>query len=69
MPQLSSGRHVALAASPYLHAVASENDESKYFAIVAHRIHAGTSDALRDHLVTQPRLIRADHRRAASRSR
>lgn len=51
MPQLSSGRHVALSASPYLDAVASEKDESKYFAIVALRLHASTREALRDHLV------------------
>jgi hypothetical protein len=51
MPQLKSGRHVALSASPYLDALAAERDETKYFAIVALRLHASTPEALRDHLV------------------
>lgn len=51
MPQLSSGRHVALSASPYLDALRAEHDESKYFAVVALRLHAGTPQALRDQLV------------------
>lgn len=51
MPQLKSGRHVALSASPYLDALASEKDESRYFAMVALRVHAGSPRALRDHLV------------------
>ncbi len=51
MPQLKSGRHVALSASPYLDALATDNDESRYFAIVALRVHASTPEALRDHLV------------------
>lgn len=42
MPQLKSGRHVALSASPYLDALAAERDETKYFAIVALRLHAST---------------------------
>ena len=51
MPQLKSGRHIALSASPYLNALAAEKDESRYFAIVALRAHASTPNALRDHLV------------------
>lgn len=51
MPKLSSGRHVALSASPYLDALDGESDEAKYFAIVALRLHAGNPEALRDHLV------------------
>lgn len=51
MPQLKSGRHVAVSASPYLDALAADKDESRYFAIVALRLHAGTPQALRDHLV------------------
>lgn len=51
MPQLKSGRHVALSASPYLDALTSGPDESKYFAIVALRLNAPTPGALRDHLV------------------
>lgn len=51
MPQLKSGRHVALSASPYLDALKSGPDESRYFAIVALRLHAATPLALRDHLV------------------
>ncbi|MBP7623351.1 MAG: hypothetical protein KA763_05220 [Xanthomonadales bacterium] len=51
MPQLKSGRHVALSASPYLDALNSEKDESKYFAIIALRAHTNTPQALRDHLV------------------
>lgn len=51
MPQLKSGRHVALSASPYLDALKSGSDESRYFAIVALRLHAATPQALRHHLV------------------
>lgn len=51
MPQLKSGRHVALSASPYLDALSSEKDESRYFAILALRLHANSPQALRDHLV------------------
>ncbi|MCC7182361.1 MAG: hypothetical protein IT509_02175 [Rhodocyclaceae bacterium] len=51
MPQLSSGRHVSLSASPFLDALSSEQDGSRYFAIVALRVHAATPQALRDHLV------------------
>lgn len=51
MPQLKSGRHVAISASPFLDALAAEQDESKYFAIVALRVNASTPEALRDHLV------------------
>ncbi|MDG4596310.1 MAG: hypothetical protein P9F75_11595 [Candidatus Contendobacter sp.] len=51
MPQLKSGRHVALSASPYLDALISGPDESKYFAIVALCLNVPTPDALRDHLV------------------
>ena len=51
MPQLKSGRHVALSASPYLDALTSGSDESKYFAIVALRLNIATPEALRDHLV------------------
>lgn len=51
MPQLTSGRHVALSASPYLDALSSEKDESRYFAILALRLHANSPQALRDHLV------------------
>ncbi len=51
MPQLKSGRHVALSASPYLDALAKEPDESKYFAMLALRVHANSAQALRDHLV------------------
>lgn len=53
MPQLKSGRHVALSATPYLDALASANDDSAYFAIVALRLHASTPGALRDHLVIE----------------
>lgn len=51
MPQLKSGRHVALSASPYLDALAREPDESKYFAMLALRVHANSPQTLRDHLV------------------
>lgn len=51
MPQLKSGRHIALSASPYLDALSSEKDESRYFAILALRLHANSPQALRDHLV------------------
>lgn len=51
MPQLKSGRHVALSASPYLDALSSEKDESRYFAILALRVYANSPQALRDHLV------------------
>lgn len=51
MPQLKSGRHVALSASPYLDALTSGPSETKYFAIVALRTSAATPEALRDHLV------------------
>jgi hypothetical protein len=51
MPQLKSGRHVALSVSPYLDALASDKDESKYFALVALRLGASTPQALRDHVV------------------
>jgi hypothetical protein len=51
MPQLKSGRHVALSASPYLKALASGPDESRYFAVVALRLNAPTPDALVKHLV------------------
>lgn len=51
MPQLKSGRHVALSASPYLDALSSDKDESRYFAILALRVHANSPQALRDHLV------------------
>jgi hypothetical protein len=51
MPQLKSGRHVTLSLSPYLDALTSGPDESKYFAIVALRLNAASPEALRDHLV------------------
>ncbi len=51
MPQLKSGRHVALSASQYLDALSSGSDESRYFAIVALRLNCPTPEALRDHLV------------------
>lgn len=51
MPQLKSGRHVALSASHYLDALSSELEESRYFAAVALRVHAATPQKLRDHLV------------------
>lgn len=51
MPQLKSGRHVAISASPYLDALLDGNDASRYFAIVALRLNAGSPAALRDHLV------------------
>lgn len=51
MPQLKSGRHVALSISPYFDALIHGPDESKYFAVVALRLNAATPDALRDHLV------------------
>lgn len=51
MPQFRSGRDVALSASPYFDALTSGPDESKYFAIIALRLHAATPEALRNHLV------------------
>ncbi len=51
MPQLRSGRHVAISASPYLDVLAAEKDESKYFAAVALRLHASSPETLRKHLV------------------
>ena len=51
MPQLAGGRHVALSASPYLGGLAAERIESTYFAVVALRLHAATTQSLRDHLV------------------
>ena len=51
MPQLRSGRHVALSISPYLDALASGPDESRYFATVALRLNTSTPAALRDHVV------------------
>lgn len=50
MPQLKSGRHVALDASPYLDAVSHGSDNSKYYAIVALRLNASTPQALCNHL-------------------
>lgn len=51
MPQLKSwSPYIALSASPYLDALTSGPDESKYFAIVALRLNVPTPDALRDHL-------------------
>lgn len=54
MPQLKSGRHVALSASPYLDALSSEKDEARYFAILALRVHANSPETLRDHLPVSP---------------
>jgi hypothetical protein len=51
MPQLRSGRHVALSAGPYLDALASGSDESKYFSVVALRLNSATPEALLKHLV------------------
>ncbi len=51
MPQFAGGRHVALSASPYLGGLAAERIESTYFAVVALRLHAATTQSLRDHLV------------------
>lgn len=51
MPQLKSGRHVAFSASPYLDALMSGSDESRYFAVVTLRLNAPTPERLRDHLV------------------
>ncbi len=46
MPQLKSGRHVALSISPYLDALTAGSDESKYFAILALRLSANSPQAL-----------------------
>jgi len=51
MPQLRSGRYVAVSASPYMDALSAEKDESRYFAILALRVHANSLQGLRDHLV------------------
>ena len=51
MPQLAGSRSVALSASPYLGGLAAERIESTYFAVVALRLHAATTQSLRDHLV------------------
>lgn len=50
MPQLKSGRHVALSISPYIKAVSTGRYESRFFAIVALRCNVPTPDALRDHV-------------------
>lgn len=51
MPQLKSGRYVALSVSPYLHALTDGPDEARYFAIAALRLHAWTPEALRGHVI------------------
>ncbi len=51
MPQLASGRHVALSISPYLDALTHGSDESRYFATVALRLNASNARALRGHVV------------------
>ena len=51
MPQLKSGRHVALSISPYLDALTAGSDESKYFAVLALRLSANSPQALRDQVV------------------
>lgn len=51
MPQLQSGRHVALSISPYLDALTSGPDESRNFANVVLRLNIATPEDLRDHLV------------------
>lgn len=51
MPQLKSGRHVALSVSPYLDAINSGSEEQRFFAIVAVLMNAGTPEALRNHVV------------------
>lgn len=51
MPQLKSGRHVALSISPYLDALTAGSDESKYAAILALRLSASSPQALRDQVV------------------
>lgn len=50
MPQLKSGRHYALSAMHYLDALASEKPQTRYYAMLALRLHALTPGALRDHL-------------------
>lgn len=53
MPQLKSGRHVALSATRYLDALSFGSAEVKLFAIVALRIHAPSPQALCDHLLIE----------------
>jgi len=58
MPQLRSGRHVSVSASPYLDALVAEKEEFRYVAIVALRVHANRPEALREHLVIGYRIFR-----------
>jgi hypothetical protein len=51
MPQLKSGRHVAISASTLLEAITNGSDESKTFAIMTMRLHVHSPAQLRDHLI------------------
>ncbi|MBS0557738.1 MAG: hypothetical protein JSR27_10040 [Proteobacteria bacterium] len=51
MPQLKSGRHVALSVIPYIDLLGSSalEDTRRFFAIVVMRLNIGSALALRDH--------------------
>lgn len=51
MPQLKSGRHVALSIIPYVDAISSGTDEEKYAAIVAILMDIPTPQALKNQLI------------------
>lgn len=49
--RLRSGRQIALTADPYLDLLASDSDETRYFAIVVIRLNVATPIALSSQLV------------------
>lgn len=51
MPQLKSGRHVAISSIPFLNALESRHAESRYFATLALHHHVTTPDILCANLI------------------
>lgn len=51
MPRLKSGRHICFSISPYLEALADEQDEARYFAVVALRSRVPSAEHLIPHIV------------------
>ncbi len=51
MPQLKSGRHIAISASPFLDAITTGTDESKSYAIMTMRLNVWSPAELLNHLV------------------
>ena len=50
MPQLKSGRHIALIAKPFIEAITTGSDENKSFAIMTVRLKIQTPAQLRDYI-------------------